>query len=52
MKKYETPSVELVKFQYNDQVVATSGCYWSGTFTKEHDGCYSKPVDGSGSWNK
>ena len=27
MKKiYETPSVEVVKFEYKDQVVATSGC--------------------------
>lgn len=27
MKKvYETPSVEVVRFQYKDQVVAQSGC--------------------------
>ncbi len=25
-KAYETPSVEVVKFEYKDQVVATSGC--------------------------
>lgn len=25
-KQYETPSVEIVKFQYSDQVVAASGC--------------------------
>ncbi len=25
-KAYETPSVEVVKFQYKDQVVAASGC--------------------------
>ncbi|MDO4838961.1 MAG: hypothetical protein Q4B32_11310 [Clostridia bacterium] len=25
-KTYETPSVEVVKFQYSDQVVARSGC--------------------------
>jgi len=25
-KPYETPSVEVVKFQYKDQVVARSGC--------------------------
>ena len=24
-KNYETPSVEVVKFQYSDQVVASSG---------------------------
>ncbi len=25
-KVYETPSVEVVKFEYKDQVVAQSGC--------------------------
>ena len=25
-KTYETPSIEVVKFQYRDQVVAASGC--------------------------
>ncbi len=25
-KAYETPCVEVVKFEYKDQVVATSGC--------------------------
>ena len=25
-KTYETPTVEVVKFQYRDQVVAASGC--------------------------
>lgn len=25
-KNYEAPSVELVKFEYKDQVVANSGC--------------------------
>lgn len=25
-KSYETPSVEVVKFQYRDQVVVASGC--------------------------
>ena len=25
-KSYETPSVEVVKFQYSDQVVARSSC--------------------------
>ena len=33
-KRYETPSVEVVKFQYKDQVVATSGC----TILNERDG--------------
>ncbi len=27
-KQYETPSVEVVKFSYSDQVVAASGCLW------------------------
>lgn len=25
-REYETPCVEIVKFQYSDQVVAESGC--------------------------
>jgi hypothetical protein len=25
-REYKTPSVEVVKFQYRDQVVASSGC--------------------------
>ena len=33
-KTYETPSVEVVKFQYRDQVVVASGAkchlYWQG----------------------
>lgn len=33
-KAYETPSVEVVKFEYKDQVVATSGC----TTQKTHVG--------------
>lgn len=31
-KSYETPSIEVVKFQYRDQVVATSG----GSATRCH----------------
>ena len=27
-KTYETPSIEVVKFQYRDQVVAASGSYY------------------------
>ena len=26
-KTYETPTIEVVQFQYRDQVVAASGCY-------------------------
>ncbi len=25
-KQYESPSVEVVEFQYSDQIVAASGC--------------------------
>lgn len=25
-KQYESPSVEIVEFQYSDQIVAASGC--------------------------
>ena len=32
-KNYETPSVEIVKFQYSDQVVAESGCKVSSGHT-------------------
>lgn len=34
-KNYETPSVELVKFQYNDQVVAASQCSVKDIYTPE-----------------
>lgn len=36
-KTYETPSLEVVKFQYRDQVVAASGekCYVQYTYTGE-----------------
>lgn len=34
-KNYETPSVELVKFQYNDQVVAASQCSVTNFYTTE-----------------
>ncbi len=27
-KNYETPNVEVVKFQYKDQIVAQSGVCW------------------------
>lgn len=33
-KSYETPSVEVVKFQYRDQVVVASGrCVVSGDYS-------------------
>ncbi len=38
-KAYETPSVEVVKFRYSDQVVASSGAggggSWDGIFGKD-----------------
>ena len=40
MKKiYETPSVEVVKFQYRDQVVVASGCNVSGSYFQQRDVC-------------
>lgn len=39
-KPYETPSVEIVKFQYSDQVVAASGCEISSGHTG-HGTCES-----------
>lgn len=43
MKKfYETPSIELVKFQYRDQVVAASGScnkVWVNIGTQEEGHC-------------
>lgn len=32
-KQYETPSAEVVKFSYSDQVVAASGCEISSGHT-------------------
>ena len=41
-KQYETPNVEVVKFQYSDQVVAASGCDLVWINVKSPDEC-SKP---------
>ena len=41
-KTYETPSIEVVKFQYRDQVVVASGLYEGVcSFKNTHipDGC-------------
>lgn len=40
-KQYETPSVEMVKFQYKDQVVAQSGFCgtWRHYPSPESDTC-------------
>lgn len=43
-KTYETPSVEIVKFRYRDQVVAASGAstcskVWINMGTKEEGAC-------------
>lgn len=49
-KTYETPSVEVVKFQYRDQVVATSGCIVSGEYSHEVSKCSSQ--DASAEYTK
>ena len=43
-KSYETPSIEVVKFQYRDQVVVASGgtsChqYWDGFGSHTNNDC-------------
>ena len=47
-KTYETPSVEIVKFQYRDQVVVASGftknCGWTW-YGKETEGVCTKVID-------
>ncbi len=46
MKKvYETPSVEVVKFEYKDQVVAQSGCQKQWTKNRA-------PADVSCTWSQ
>ena len=49
-KTYETPSVEVVKFLYRDQVVATSGCIVSGEYSHEVSKCSSQ--DASAEYTK
>ena len=41
-KSYETPSVEIVKFQYSEQIVAKSGCRWE--YRLNGDDCAETPV--------
>lgn len=45
-KPYETPSVEVVKFQYRDQVVATSGCLnrYENTSAVGDNKCYDPSI--------
>ena len=40
-KSYETPSIEVVKFQYRDQVVAKSG--FGGTCTFHYENSTGTP---------
>lgn len=52
-KTYETPSVEVVKFQYRDQVVVASGVVctqvWVGYGDEQTSGCaYTVQVKDSG----
>lgn len=49
-KTYETPSVEVVKFQYRDQVVAASGCIVSGEYSHDADKCSKE--DASANYTK
>ena len=42
-KTYETPSIEVVKFQYRDQVVAASGCI-STWINEGGNSCKTTPV--------
>ena len=44
-KTYETPSIEVVAFQYRDQVVAASGC----TVTINYPG--TNLCEGQHTWN-
>ena len=49
-KTYETPEVEVVKFQYRDQVVAASGghqCIIDWTNKKDEFGCEGKVIQTS-----
>ena len=45
-KNYEKPTVEVVKFQYRDQVVAASGSFICGTqyHFERDDGCVSYTI--------
>ena len=42
-KRYEAPNVEIVKFEYSDQVVATSGCQARYINFKDSTGACSDP---------
>lgn len=44
-KSYKTPSVEVVKFQYSDQVVANStGCTLTSGYGTDPSVCIGKPT--------
>lgn len=45
-KKYESPIAERIKFEYRDQVVATSGCYQEGTRIRVGDNPCADGVPG------
>ena len=44
-KTYETPSIEVVKFQYRDQVVVASGANPSCVSKWENEGLTGCPKD-------
>ncbi len=43
-KSYVSPSVEVVKFDYSDQVVATSGCMSRYINFEDDNGACSDPT--------
>lgn len=43
-KTYETPSIEVVKFQYRDQVVVASSCIVTKETGVIEDHCYGGSV--------
>lgn len=46
-KTYETPSAEIVKFQYRDQVVVASGsqeCSYKWTFNEGQENCAGEVI--------
>lgn len=51
-KTYETPDVEVVKFQYRDQVVAASGCIVSGSYSHETTNSTCNPEHSSSQYTK
>ena len=51
-KTYETPSIEVVKFQYRDQVVVASGDGPCDITRPQVPGTFSCSEDSNPGWNK